>query len=319
MIVETLGRSVPESVWQDVRAAVEVAGSFSTADAGELAEALYADWYLGAEVADDGERPDRVDPLDLGLPDVLRAAHVDAGRWEAGWTVVGVSSKGRVAVAQNGSTRIVARVDVLPVRRPCLPPRPGDAVRIAARRDGLDAAGAFWFAYGGDWDEADLPAGVVRIYWHVRRRSSPALVGVLTNVLARSGCSYALKIAVEDRELERPDRAVLYLRADAVAEAAPAIRDAHRRLEDMLLPRTPRLALRLGDGLALAEDPETGESFGQQCCRRLADALVAARDPGRASVDLQVADVLERVAAAGLDPTRPYLRPGSTGDAWRFD
>jgi hypothetical protein len=311
MTMESAQRTVPESVRGDLLAAVAVDERFPAADAEELAGVLYGEWYLGSSVVD--EVVDPPDPVDLNLPDVLRRSHVDAGRWERGWTVEGVSSRGRVAVTRNGRRRILARVDVLAEARVCLPPRPGDAARVAARRDDLDETGAFWLTYCGDWDESELPTGLVRVYWHVRRRATPDLVRVLTATLAGTGVSYALKVAVEDREVERPDRAVLYLAGEDVGVAAPLIREAHEELTAALLAPVPRLTLPLGNGLAFAEDPETGESFGQHRCRLVADALTAVRGDAGATAEERAARVLDSLSAAGVDPARPYLRPGSNG------
>lgn len=307
-------RAVPEVVWQDLLAALEVADQFPAADAAGLAEVLYPDWYLAPPARAVDEPPVVLGPIDLDLSDLLRDAHVDARRWEPGWTVEGLSSQGRVAVARDGRKRILARVDVLPVARVCLPPRPGDAVRVVARRDALDEASAFWFAYGGDWDGSDLPPGLVRVYWNIRRRSTPLLVGVLTDGLARTGVSYALKVAVEDRDVERPDRAVLYLTRDAIAVTTPAIRRAYHELAGALLPHVPRLTRRLEPGLALADDPETGESFGQHRCRLVAEGIRAEGARATADPDARAAIVVEHLVAAGIDPARPYLRPGSDED-----
>ena len=249
-------------------------------------------------------------PVDLNLVDVLRAAHVDAGRWLSGWTVTGVSTRGRVAVSCDGQQRIVSRADVLPVERPCLPPRAGDPVQTVARRDALDESGSFWFTYGGTWDEAALPPELVRLYWHVPRRSTPALVRSITDHLGRTEISYALKIAVEDRDVDRPDRAVLYVGSD-VADAGPAVRAAYAEAGGELCDPVPRLSERLARGLAVAEDPANGESFGENRCRLIADGLAGGQGGSRAE---RVADVLRHLGEAGLDPARPHLRPGSSED-----
>lgn len=313
MTAASPARSVPETVREDLRAALEVADRVPGADAAALANVLYADWYLGGDVADGpAEEPTQApSPLDLGLTDLLREAHVDARHWETGWAVDGVSSQGRVAVTRDGRVRIVARVDVLPAARACLPPRPGDAVRVVARRDVLDAATAFWFTYGGDWDESSLPPALVRVYWNVRRRSVPALVTALTASLAEAETPYSLKVAVAERDGARPDRAVLYLTRDAFPAATPAIRDAHATLEDAFVPHVPRLTRLLAPGLALADDPGTGDSFGQHCCALVADA-VSGDGAGSVDPEERVAAIVAHLAAAGLDPARPYLR--SAGD-----
>jgi hypothetical protein len=308
-------RAVPETVREDLLAALEVADRHPGADATGLAEVLYTDWYLGLPGAPPDEPPAAPEPVDIALVDLLRDAHVDAGRFEPGWTVEGVSSQGRVAVVRDGRQRILARVDVLPSVRACLPPRPGETVRAVARRDALDEATAFWFTYGGDWDEAaELPPELVRVYWHVRRRAVPELVGVLTEHLAEARVPYSLKVAVADPDVERPDRAVLYLTRDAYAAAAPAIRRAHGAVTSCLLPGVPRLTRHLAPGLAVADDPGTGESFGQQRCGLVAEALRGERANMTANADERAAVVVEHLAATGHDPARPYLRVGSDED-----
>lgn len=309
--------AVPETVREDLLAALAVADGAPADGAETLAQTLYADWYLGGGPIADGppeQSPSAPGPSDVDLSDLLREAHAGARRFEPGWTVNGVSSRGRIAVRREGRRRVLARVDVLPVIRPCLPPRPGDAVRVVARRDVLDDASAFWFTYGGDWDEERPPPALVRVYWNVRRPSAPALVGALTERLAVAGAPYSLKVAVEDRDAGRPDRAVLYLARDGFAAAAPALRQAHETLDGALLPHVPRLTRRLAPGLALADDPATGESFGQHRCRLLAAAL---RDGGGGSVEPEeerLAMLVAHLAAAGLDPARPYLRTGADED-----
>lgn len=308
-------RTVPKNVREDLLAALDVADRDPAVDAAALASVLYADWYLRGSTADGpAEEPaPTIGPLDLDLTDLLREAHVDARRWEPGWSVDGVSSQGRVAVTRDGRRRIVARVDVLPEARACLPPRPGDAVRVVARRDVLDEATAFWFAYGGDWDESSLPPVLVRVYWNVPRRCAPALVAALTASLAETGTPYSLKVGVAERDGDRPDRAVLYLARDRFRAATPAIRRAHAAVEDALVPHVPRLTRRLAPGLALADDPGTGDSFGQHRCGLVADAIHS-DGAGTGGSEERVAAIVAHLTAAGLDPARPHLRSASEDD-----
>ena len=60
----------------------------------------------------------------------------------------------------------------------------------------------------------------------------------------------------------------------------------------------------------MAEDPGSGESFGQHRCRLIAEALASAEGDrnGRALA------VLRRFHEEGIDPEFPHLRPGSRAD-----
>jgi HopA1 effector protein family len=299
-------------VREDIRAALDVVGRYTDADRAGLAGVLYAEWYLAGPPAPEVGSAGPLGPGDLNLIDALRAAHADADRWLDGWVVAGVSNRGRTAVSRDGRDRVLARVDVLPRRRQCLPPRVGDEVQVTARRDTLDPAGAFWFSFGGSWDEAVIPPGLVRFYWNVAQAAAPELVRALSRGLNDRVDSYALKVAVSDRDVERPDRAVMYLLPSEVAGANSTIRRTHRALGPHLRPRSPRLTLRLAEGLAVAEDPDTGESFGEHRCRLMAEALTQIRRSGHSGDDGSVDAVLEHLREAGIDPARPHLRPGST-------
>lgn len=298
----TVGLLTPP-VGRDLHAAVESARH--AGDGADLAEHLYATWYVGLSGTGHDPLPGSRSPAQENLLDALRAADASTGGWEDGWTVAAVSSKGRVGVVRDdGRRRVLHRVDVLPVAGPCLPPAPGAAVRITARREHAEVGG-FWFTFGGDWDEAAPPAGVVRFYWNAPAGALPAIVGAATSALQRAGVAYGLKAVSLPELAVRADSAVLYLRrADAVAHR-PVLLAVYRQVAGLLRQPTPPLALRLRPGLAVAEDPETGESFGQHRCRVLAAALERT-----ATVEAAVAGLV----AAGIDPRRPHLNPGATED-----
>lgn len=307
---------LPPPVWRDVLAAAEVARSVPAAE--DLAGALYRRWYLGG-----GEvhRPPMAvgvpTPAQINLLDALRAAHVDTGRWAEGWRVRSVSSRGRVLAAAGADReRVLHRVDVLPTARPCLPPRAGDSVRVTARRDFLDDEGGFWFAVGGEWDESALPPDLVRVYWHLARAGAPAFVHHLTRALDAGGVPHSLKVACADPPLDRPDGAVLYVEARHADAALAASARTRPAVAAHLRPAVPRLALELAPGVGVAEEPGTGESFGQHRCSLVAGALAGPSSAHR-SLEESAAAVLAAFASAGIDPARPHLRPGSAREyAW---
>lgn len=297
-------------VGRDLHAAAEAARG--AGDAADLAEHLYATWYLGfgtdgngnGNRDGNGEGPAPRSSARENLLDALRAADASTVRWEDGWSVVAVSSRGRVGVVRDGRRRLLHRVDVLPVDGPCLPPAMGASVRVTARREHADPDG-FWFTFSGDWDESAQPVEVVRFYWNAPAGALPALVGAATSALQQAGVAYGLKAASVPGLAVRADSAVLYLRrADAVAHRS-VVMAVHRQVAGLLDEPTPPLALRLRPGLAVAEDPETGESFGQHRCRLLAAALQRAP-----TVEAAVAGLV----AGGIDPLSPHLNPGASED-----
>ena len=279
----------------------------------ELADRLYVDWYLSADASDAAvmvgvPRTEEVAPVAA-----YRAAHAHDAMFQPGWRVERISSRGRLLVTDGTSSRVLNRVDVLPLARTLLPPRPGDPVQIAARHDLVDDAG-FWFTFLGEW-ETKPPASVVRFYWAVRRFAAPGLVGRLTALLPRD-VPAALKVGAARHLLGRPDAAVLYLSAEATLGLVGSLRQIARELGEGLGGRTPPLALPLARGLAVAEEPaDSTQSFGQHRCMVLAE--VGAALDGAEDDDTLLKHARAALAQAGVDALHPYRSAGSRlGSDW---
>lgn len=113
----------------------------------------------------------------------------------------------------------------------------------------------------------------------------------------------------------RADSSVIYLPSSKSASAA--VRMAiEMAAAYVAYPHTPLLTLKVADGLALAQSPLSGESFGLTRCREIANAFISARRQGRR---LDVSADLPFNAASPWDLTETPLvlpkidpLPGST-------
>jgi hypothetical protein len=73
----------------------------------------------------------------------------------------------------------------------------------------------------------------------------------------------------------------------------------------------PLCSKRIAPGIGLAEEPLTGESFGMHRCRLIAEAIIYARQSGRATVEDGWQVLCEHFAERGQSVTQPWLNPGS--------
>jgi hypothetical protein len=67
----------------------------------------------------------------------------------------------------------------------------------------------------------------------------------------------------------------------------------------------------LRPGVGLAEEPNTGESFGMNRCRLVAEGIADAWRRGDQSLPGREAAIAARFTAAGCDLSRPHLSPDS--------
>ena len=130
-----------------------------------------------------------------------------------------------------------------------------------------------------------------------------------------TGVPAALKVGAAAHLLGRPDAAVLYAGVEDAAALTPLLRLCAGELQDSLAARIPPLTLELSRGLAVAEDPGDGQSFGQHRCGLLVRAA-RSHDHG-ADDDTLLRAARAALSSAGIDPVNPHrARDSMVGDGW---
>jgi hypothetical protein len=243
----------------------------------------------------------------------LSAANSGEGSWEPGWQVTGLDPDGRFVVRKDEITFWVP-ADGLRVRNG--KPAPGDYCRVRVAKELRSLMPGFYCAIGnGDQhDGRDAPAPLVRFYWHLTARAAVPYMAAVTAVLNRRNVPFRTKVISDPNMYGRADAGVLYLERRYAPRLGTALADVHREVAADLRPEVPLFTRALAPGLGVAEDPGTGLSFGQHRCHLAARAVWAAFARGDTDPDRQAATCAEILREAGLDPTRPYLDPGSRDD-----
>jgi len=327
------------SPWSPADAAALRAARDVLRDAGDdLASVLYRSWYAaprhdehdrehgdghgdghgdehGGEHCgehDDEPAVDRVAARDLPpLAGVLRAAHDACDRWDEG-RVVGTGRGGVVVVVcADEPPRAVLPGDHVhraPDRRG-VAPEVGDVLLVRRRAD-VPTDDGWWHTWGAGFDLAHRPDEVTRLYLAVRPDRVAQAVRTVTRCLAAGSERWSMKVVARREDLLRPDAVVVYVAAPlAEVVASPLAASLVEGTSGLLRAATPPLTRPLAPGVAAAEDPGDGRSFGERVC-----ALVAAAATGEGGDPTDwltaVADMFVR---AGLSPSAPYLRPAGGG------
>jgi hypothetical protein len=157
------------------------------------------------------------------------------------------------------------------------------------------------------WDEHSL----VRFYFHATSDGAPALVDYLTATLNRYQVPFRMKALSEPAMYQRSDAMVLYVSRRHYEITARLVLDIPSDIAGQLRSTTPFFTRPLQDGIGIAEDPNTGESFGMHRCRMVAEGIVDAWMQSDQSVEGRLAAIAARFAANGCNLHLPYLSPGS--------
>lgn len=156
------------------------------------------------------------------------------------------------------------------------------------------------------------PAGATAsCFLHLQPGTAPEVFARLVTRLDGYGLRFRAELAGDPAACVRTDAAVVTVRRDDVPAVARVVLRLQQRAPFALAPSVPAFTRQLGPGVALADDPGRGTTFGRHRCRLVAAGLVAA---GRGAGVAERRDaVLRALTTAGLDLCALHLNPGAPG------
>jgi len=287
-----------------------------------LQNQLYTDFYCaGGALPTAGRLPVPTTPgMETPFISKLSEANTGRGCWQSGWGVLAVEGspleESFLIVQKDGLVLRATPQDCqLPSNRSV---SQGTKISLRFPKELYAITPGFYMALG-DNDLTEVSThGLVRLYWHVGADSAADLVNLVTGDLNRAGIPFRLKVLNDPDSFARCDAAVLYLDKSCYDTVRPIVETIYSNVAAHLKPGIPALTKPLAPGLGLAEDPATGESFGQHRCRLLAEGLVRAYEQGASSPAAKLEASLSRFAEDEVDLRRPYLNPNSV-DHYAFE
>ncbi len=276
----------------------------------DLQSMLYARCYSRRMEDAPPPPPEAMLPDPTFLPKLIQSNRSRPG-WEGGWTVYQVSPNGQVWLSKGDRQRSAVPGEFVTTGPPGVAPQPGAIVNVQVQRESTAAQPGFYYVYGealGDvWDDQS----VVRFYFHAPSSAAPELIEALTLPLNRYQVPFRMKALNEPAMYGRTDAVVLYVARRYHDITVRIVGQLPRNVTDQLLASTPLFTRTLQPGIGVAEDPNTGESFGMHRCRLVAEGIVDAWKKSDQSVDGRLRAVEARFTQNGLKLELPYLCPGS--------
>ncbi|HET7544391.1 MAG TPA: lanthionine synthetase LanC family protein [Polyangiaceae bacterium] len=187
-----------------------------------------------------------------------------------------------------------------------------DPQQVALRcpREDTAAQEEYYYAFGealGDRYE-DLVGS--RIYLDVGPLAAAEWIHALTSHLNRHRVPFAFKVLRYAEAYRRVDTGVLYVSRRFAGFVASLILDLARAIGG-LRSRTPLFARRLGPGIAFADSPPAGGSFGMDRMRLVAEGLVDAWRDQKHALEERRDAIVARFRWAEVDVNRPWLNAGN--------
>lgn len=243
---------------------------------------------------------------DAAFLEALQAGNAGREQWDDGWIVADVAADGSViAEKAHRLCRWMPgqyRYDGAP-----LAPRRHATIAVWQPKQSLLLQPGYLYALG-PWLGDDVESlGGLRFYFNVAAAHAAPLLALVTGELGRRRLPFRFKSPAHPRGYDRVDTAVLYVASRHGRLVLSVLAACRTRLAPLLRAGTPRLTLRLADGLALAEEPVDGNSFGAGRALAVAEGLQRAYADGAQGDDERLATVLAAFQRHGYAMDHPHL------------
>src|SRR5262249_21551604 len=248
---------------------------------------------------------------DPGFVQQLSNSNQSQSRWDVGWTIYGLGANGQIFIQKGERQRSATPGEFIMNGPPGMSPTIGMAVSILVQREANAAQPGMYFAYSDTlsdiWDEFAL----LRYYFHSTAAAAPDLMRYLTSHLNRYEVPFRLKGLIDRAGYNRTDAVVLYIAKRYFHITARIILSLPSTLDAGIRESVPLFSKKIRRGVGLAEEPNTGESFGMHRCRLTAEGIVDAWYAETQTAEGRMQAVGSRFALNNLNLEKPYLNPGS--------
>ncbi|WP_158228781.1 T3SS effector HopA1 family protein [Bradyrhizobium sp. Y36] len=240
----------------------------------------------------------------------LRAHNPTIARSEPGWKVFQLEQNGAIHVQKGESATMLQQGRYAFPGGYARIPMIGEFVEIPVVPDSLTEQAGSYFAFGdtiaSDYDFARL----TRFYFNAAADEASWLLTTVGTLFNRYLIPYRFKCSVDPAGYNRTDSVVVYLARRFLPIALRLLAPLRDEIAARLRPGTPLFSAPLLDGMGGADDPASGESFGQSRSRLIADGIVDAWEAGHADPAGRRAAVEARFSTRGISLQHPYLAQG---------
>jgi HopA1 effector protein family len=277
----------------------------------ELTGHLYSTFYVSGnpngEWFDEKKQPSAEEKNEF--MNGLSAANQSTESWDPYWTVASTDPSGIVYVQKNGLLRTLVAHEWKPEQPLNGPLQVGASVSVLNGKERRDLQPVFYYVYG----KAYMPQGISlgRFYFNVDPYMIAAFIKQLTTDMNRVQVPFLFKCLNHPLLYVRTDSAVLYIEKKYFSITARILQNIIGTNPQFFKATVPLFTKPIADGVAYAEDPGNGKSFGMFWSEMVAEGMIKAHEKGIT----QSADILPLVLVEfeknGVDITQPYLRSNS--------
>jgi hypothetical protein len=255
------------------------------------------------------------DPTD-SMQVELSAANTTRESWDYGWQVTQILADGSLYATKQAQSRMLRPGEYM-FQDPAAPAQPGAWIRAFLSKEDVLSQPGFYIVQPEIAPSFSDFQSLVRLYWHISPECAPELLHRITVRFNALRVPFQFKTLRYRTQYSRADSAVLFVGWRYTGIALRLASEIHADVRSHMKPYTPLFTKQLLPGLALAEDPGNGQSFGMSRCGLLAQAVVNSWQQGQQSQESRMSILRGLFEKAGFDLDNPHLSLSSV-DHYEF-
>jgi hypothetical protein len=253
-------------------------------------------------------------PRFTDMNDDLSRANPGRERWDHGWQVYQALPTGVIQAHKQGRAHLFLPGQYMTAGAAPgsqAPVQPGAVVSVYLAKEMRNFQEGFYIALGEQVQPYYEQASLVRVYWNIRPDGAAPMVRDLVGRFNRFQVPFRFKCLAYPELYDRFDAGVLFVGRRRWDITALLVAELYPRFAQYMKPEIPSFTKQLAPGLALAEDPGSGDSFGTSRCRLIAEGVWQAYQRGQHTEDARLDEIAAAFTRAGLSLSHPWLNPGS--------
>ncbi|MES2630053.1 MAG: T3SS effector HopA1 family protein [Bacteroidota bacterium] len=244
----------------------------------QLTEQLYSQYYaLKSSARSSGPVHFSDLPVDEHFIAQLSAHNLSIDRIEDHWQIRSVINAHWVEVYRAGQTRSVHSSRLLR-DSPDAPLTKNEHVRVHYPKGDAVIQHGFYYAFSDQPFDNDYL--LLRVYWNLEPEGAPLLISSISRLLNHYNIPFSFKCLNHPELYKRRDTAVLYLSNRYYHTVSQLLPQICAEVKDQLQSDIPLFTHRYLDGVGMAENPLSNESFGISRMKLVANALLSCHEKG---------------------------------------
>ena len=275
-----------------------------------ISHTLYTEYYCGYDKDHISQRLPSKQARDQFMDGLSQYNQTQQGL-DKNWIIYAVDGEGKAYAVKNECLRqVTPNSYVVDPHAPQKPLAVNQRIDFHVQTEDRDSQPTFYCAFG----QAYLPSDceMMRVYWNVKAEGAAPLLQAITAQLNDYRIPFHFKCLNHPDLYHRRDTAVLYFDKTQFSIVSLLLKPIIQAVQAYLNEPIPRFTTPIALGVAWAEDPGQGQSFGMNRTTLIAEALVQAYEEKLTSPNQRDEKVVQWLTEQGIHMHNFSLNPSTS-------